>query len=197
MSTRRQAFHDWLESTAPICASSARSPPRSTTSPLRSSMARPAKSSPRSSAGSAPLGRFRHGKSLAAGGTDNDGLLFRRTEQLLATRARILAGRAFFSLAIGGHRTRNLAQVDNRAATLGTPVQRGVGGLVLEVAPGAVDKNRSVPELEPVRAAPVRAGKVHQETRCSFLSRSAARRRVSIFLGKENRICRRPRSGSR
>src|ERR1700737_4865336 len=133
----------------------------------------------------APLGDLGDRKGLTTGWTDNHRLLFWSAEELFAARARVLTGRGFLGQAIGGHRSGNLAQVDDRAAALGTAVQRGVGRFVIEVAGGAIDEDGRVPELEPVRAAPVRTGKKHQPTRRSFLSRSAARRRVSIFLGKE------------
>src|SRR5207245_872804 len=145
----------------------------------------------------ARLGSLRDREGLAAGWANNHDLLLGRAEQLFAAGAGILARRTLFGQAIGGHRSRYLAQVDGRVAALGAAVERGVDHRVVQVASCAVDENGRVPELEPVGAAPVRAGEKHHATRRSFFRRSAARRRVSIFLGKEKRICRRPRSGSR
>src|SRR5207248_9203978 len=106
----------------------------------------------------------------------NHGLLFRRAEQLFATGAGILARRSLLSQAVGGHRSRYLAQVDGRAAALDAAVKRGVDHLVVEITSRAVDEDGRVPELEPVGAAPVPAREKHHATRRSFLRRSAARR---------------------
>src|SRR5207248_6148644 len=107
---------------------------------------------------------------------NDDGLLFWRAEQLFTAGAGVLARRAFLRQAVGGHRSRYLAQVDGRAAALDAAVKRGVDHLVVQVASRAVDEDGRVPELEPVSAAPVRAREKHHATRRSFLRRSAARR---------------------
>src|ERR1700737_4380357 len=133
---------------------------RSTTLPASSSTARRARSCRRSFAGSSrtvrALGCLGDGEGLAASRAHDHELLFWRAEQLLAARAGKLAGGAFLSQAIVRHRLGNRAEVDRRAATLGTAIERGIDHLIVEVPPGAVDEDGRVPELELVRAAPVR-----------------------------------------
>src|SRR5207245_7308958 len=117
-------------------------------------------------------------------------------EELLAARAGKLACGAFRGQAVLRHDIGDRAQVDRRAAALRAAIEGRVNEPVLEITSRAVHKDRRVPELEPDGAAPVRTGEIHQLTRWSFLSGSAARRNVSIFLGNERRICRRPGAGT-
>ena len=196
-SIRRPAFRGWLGSMGLSFASSTPSRPLSTEWPRSSSTAARVRCCLRSRPELSRLLADR--ERLAAGGADHGTLAERCREQGLAGRAGVVADAFQLALVLRLHRVWDLAQVHRRAATLRAAIQRRLGRPVLEIAAKSVDEHRGVPQLEAIRAAPVGTGEEHGDQAAvrSRASRSAARRSVSIFLGKEKRIWRRPRSGSR